>query len=53
MLFPPRKGRIYGSGMTEADKRAAGVLLRYLSDGAKEKLGFFRFVWYRYIVCVI
>ena len=45
--------QIYGSGMTEADKRAAGVLLRYLSDGAKEKLGFFRFVWYRYIVCVI
>lgn len=45
--------QIYGDGMTEADKRAAGTLLKHLSDGAKEKLGFFRFVWYRYLVCAI
>lgn len=45
--------QIYGDGMTEADKRAAGAFLKQLSGGARETLGFFRFVWYRHIVCVI
>ena len=45
--------QIYGDGMTDPDRRAAGAFLKYLSDGAKEKLGFLRFVWYRYIVCIL
>ena len=45
--------QIYGTGMTEADKRAAGAFIAFLSDNAREKLGFFRFVWYRHIVCAV
>lgn len=45
--------QIYGTGMTEADKRAAGAFIAFLSDNSKEKLGFFRFVWYRHIVCAV
>lgn len=45
--------QLYGNGMTDRDKRAVGAFLKLLSDGAREKLGLFKFLWYRHILCVL
>ncbi len=45
--------QIYGNGMTKENLHAAATVIIGLTSHAKTRLGTVRFLWYRYILCII